>query len=318
MKKQTTLPLREGRQFAVAQRRQISGRGRGLSIGPLPENAARFRPALKGRVVILLSLLLAACGQKEDHGWLGYAEGDNVFISAPQPGWVSRLDVERGTQIHKGQVLFTLDDTQQQSGRDQAAALLPQITAKIAQAQATLDLTRKTLVRQQALAHAQAGVPTALDQSQAAYTQAQGVVAQLQAQESQAEAALSGAQYSLSQRDVVSYVDGTVQDIYFHQGEYAPGVTPVISVLPAKNIYARFFVPETEFAKVHLGDKVHITCDGCTPMDATVSFIAQQQEFTPPVIFSVGNREKLVFKLEARAPQGLALHPGQPLEVTPR
>ncbi len=53
-------------------------------------------------------------------------------------------------------------------------------------------------------------------------------------------------------------------------------------------------------------------------MDAKISFIAQQQEFTPPVIFSVGNREKLVFKLEARAPGGLKLNPGQPIEVRPQ
>jgi HlyD family secretion protein len=48
-----------------------------------------------------------------------------------------------------------------------------------------------------------------------------------------------------------------------------------------------------------------------------VSFIAAQEEFTPPVIFSIGNREKLVFKVEARAPGGLALHPGQPVDVRP-
>jgi HlyD family secretion protein len=268
--------------------------------------------------LLILALLLAACGEKEDHGWLGYAEGDAVFISAPQAGWVARMDVERGTLVHKGQVLFVLDDTQQQASRDQAAAVLPQIKAQIAQAEATLDLNRKTLDRQIGLAKAHAGVPTALDQSRAAYETSQGVVAQLQAQESQAEAALSGAQYSLSQREIVAYVDGAVQDIFFHQGEYAPASTPVISILPPKNVYARFFVPETEFSKVHLGDTVRVTCDGCKPMAARVSFIAQQQEFTPPVIFSVGNREKLVFKLEARADQGLALHPGQPIVVAPQ
>jgi HlyD family secretion protein len=228
------------------------------------------------------------------------------------------MNVRRGTMVHKGDVLFVLDDTQQQASRDQAAAMLPQIQAQIAQAQATLILNRKTLDRQIGLAHAHAGVPTALDQSQAAYTTSQGIIAQLQAQQSQAQAVLSGAQYSLSQRAIVAYVDGAVQDIYFRQGEYAPASTPVISVLPPRNIYARFFVPETEFSKIHLGDAVRITCDGCKPIAAKVSFIAQQQEFTPPVIFSVGNREKLVFKLEARADGGLPLHPGQPIEVTPR
>ena len=65
----------------------------------------------------------------------------------------------------------------------------------------------------------------------------------------------------------------------------------MISILPPKNIYVRFFVPETQFGKVHLGEKVRISCDGCKPIDATITFIAQQEEFTPPVIFSVGGRE---------------------------
>ena len=55
--------------------------------------------------------------------------------------------------------------------------------------------------------------------------------------------------------------------------------------------------------------------------DLTVSenldFIAQQEEFTAPDIFSVGNREKLVFKSEARIPGGMKLNPGQPVEVRP-
>ncbi len=67
-----------------------------------------------------------------------------------------------------------------------------------------------------------------------------------------------------------------------------------------------------------LGQNVTIHCDGCAKdITATVSFIAAQEEFTPPVIFSVGVREKLVFKIEARAPGGLPLHPGQPVDVRP-
>jgi HlyD family secretion protein len=51
--------------------------------------------------------------------------------------------------------------------------------------------------------------------------------------------------------------------VYFRQGEYAPAQTPVVAILPPENIFARFFVPETEFARVRLGQKVRITCDGC-------------------------------------------------------
>jgi HlyD family secretion protein len=77
-------------------------------------------------------------------------------------------------------------------------------------------------------------------------------------------------------------------------------------------------VPESQLASVHLGQKVKVSCDGCgAPLDARITFIAQQEEFTPPVIFSIDNREKLVFKLEARGPGGLNIKPGEPVDVRP-
>jgi len=263
-------------------------------------------------------LLLCACGRNDDTGWLGYGEGDNAFISAPQPGWVSNMKVQRGQSVHLGDFLFALDDTHEIAVRNQAVAAIAQAKAQIAQEQANLALTQKTLSRQQGLARAGAGVPTTLDQAQSSYRQSAARITQLQGQENQAEASLADANYQLAQRSVIAHTQGRIEDIYFHNGEYVPASTPVLAILPPGNVFVRFFIPETQFAHVHLGQKVRISCDGCASnIDATITFIAQQEEFTPPVIFSVGNREKLVFKLEARALGGLKINPGQPVEVHP-
>jgi HlyD family secretion protein len=173
------------------------------------------------------------------------------------------------------------------------------------------------LARQNRLLQANAGTQQALDQAQNNAKQSVARIAQLHSQIGEMEASLSGAAYNLSQRRIVALTEGPVEDIYYRPGEYVPASTNVVSILPPANIYVRFFVPETQFAHVHLGDHVRITCDGCKPMQATVTFIASQQEYTPPVIFSVGNREKLVFKVEARAKGGLPVHPGQPVDVHP-
>jgi HlyD family secretion protein len=265
----------------------------------------------------LLLLMLIACGQKPDDAWLGYGEGDNAFIAAPQPGWVTEMKVQRGQVVHQGDLLFVLDNTQQQASRDQAEGTLAQARASLKQEQSNLVYLRTELDRQNGLARAGAGTPAQRDQALTNYQQSAARISQLGAQITQMNASLAGATYGLSQRQVVAQTDGPVQDIYFRQGEYVPGATPVVSILPPANVYVRFFVPETQLARVHLGQKVRISCDGCKLIDATVSFIAQQEEFTPPVIFSVGNREKLVFKLEARAPGGLKINPGQPVEVRP-
>ena len=269
------------------------------------------------KLSLIILLLLAGCDQRQDDGWLGYGEGDAAFVAAPQAGWITQMAVERGQMVHRGDLLFVLDDTQQQSSRDQAEATLAAAKASLVQEQANLAYAKTELTRQDNLARAGAGLPTQRDLAQNTYRQSAARITQLQAQIGQVEASLSGAAYGLAQRRVIAQADGPVQDIYFRTGEYVPASTPVVSLLPPANIYVRFFVPETQIARVHLGSKVRVTCDGCKPVDARVSFIAAQVEYTPPVIFSVGNREKLVFKLEARLPGGLKLHPGEPVEVRP-
>ena len=273
---------------------------------------------MKRIVLLACLLLLTACGKNTDSAWLGYAVGDNAFIAAPQAGWVARLAVQRGAAVREGQTLFTLDDTSQASARDQALAAIALASGQLTEAEANLDLTHRELIRQSGLLRDSAGTKQAYDIAKSNYDQAVARIAQINAQQEQARAALTNARYQLSERDVIARTAGRVEDVFFRTGEYAPAKTPVVSILPPKNIYVRFFVPETEFSHVKLGQRVSIGCDGCAAgITATVTFIAQQEEFTPPVIFSIGSREKLVFKLEARAPGGLKLNPGQPVQVRP-
>ena len=270
------------------------------------------------RLTILLALFLAGCGAKEDHPWLGYAQGDTAFIAAPQAGWVSRMTINRGDWVNQGEHLFTLDNTRETAARDQAVANLTQAKAALAQEEANLAFAQKSLERQQGLARANAGVPTQLDQTLASYRQSQAHIAQLEGQIRQMEAGVVDSAYQLSQRDVVALTSGRVQDIFFWPGEFAPAMTPVVSVLPPDRVFVRFFVPQSQFASIKLGQEVRISCDGCGQgMTARITFISAQQEFTPPVIFSEDSRERLVFKIEARTPGGLRLNPGQPVEVRP-
>ena len=275
---------------------------------------------MKHRGVVALSLLLvvAACRQAADLPWLGYGEGDYAMISAPQGGWVTSLAVERGQMVHRGDLLFTLDSLEQLATRDQAVASLGQARASLTQEQANLEYAETELARQDRLAGDSAGTPATRAQAENTAKQSRARIAQLDAEIAQMQASLNGAEYALSQRRIVARTEGPVEDIYFRPGEYVAPSTAVVSVLPPANVYVRFFVPETQLARVHLGQKVRISCDACQPTDAVITFIASSEEYTPPVLFSVGNREKLMYKLEARAPGGLPIHPGQPVEVRPR
>jgi len=292
-----------------------------------------------------LFLTLAGCSAEEDPAWLGYAEGEQAFIAPPQPGWVTSIEVMRGEAVSVGDVLFTLDATRELAARDNARAAISaaeamttqadaqaaQASAVRAQADADAERFQSEYERQQGLAAiggtpqrevetAQASLRGAVARRSAAdaqRAQAIGARAQAEAQIEEARAALATVEFNLSERSVSARVAGTVEDIYFRTGEYANGA-PVLSILPPENIFIRFFIPETEVATLQLGDQVRIGCDGCPEdLTANISFIAREVEFTPPVIYSVNNRQKLVFKAEARAPGGLALRPGLPVDVTP-
>lgn len=268
------------------------------------------------RLGLVFLVLLAGCS-KPDDAWLGYAEGDYAYISAPTAGWVTKLAVERGAVVKEDQPLFTLDDTSQIASRDSANADIAQAEGKMATAVANLDLTQKELTRQAALLKSSATSKQNYDTAKADYDSAVAQIDQIKATEASARATLAGAAYQLTQRSILSRTHGRVEEVYFREGEYAPAQTPIVSVLPPENVYVRFFVPESQFSKIRLGQKVKIGCDGCGEIVATIAFIANSYEYTPPVIFSLSSRDKLVFKVEARASGGLKLHPGQPVDVRP-
>jgi HlyD family secretion protein len=102
-------------------------------------------------------------------------------------------------------------------------------------------------------------------------------------------------------------------------GDFVPAGSPVVSLLPPGNVKARFYVPEPALARIRAGTEVKLACDGCgAPISATVDYVSNRAEYTPPVLYSKENRGKLVFLVEARplAADAAKLKPGQPVDVT--
>jgi HlyD family secretion protein len=133
-----------------------------------------------------------------------------------------------------------------------------------------------------------------------------------------ARAALEQSQWRLTQKAVTSPMNALVFDTLYAQGEFIPAGNPVVSLLPPGNIKLRFFIPETRLGEIKLEQKITATCDGCAaPINATISYISRQAEYTPPIIYSKESRAKLVYLVEARpAPDdAIKLHPGQPVDV---
>jgi len=307
-------------------------------------------------ILLAAAALLAACGAKEPPSLQGYVEGEYVRVAAPFAGTLVSLDAQRGTQVEPGAALFALEaeseDTARREAQERArkaAAMVEDLRkgkrpteiessrAQLAQAevaarlserewQRQLDLVSKGFVSQSRADEAKA----ARDNDRNKVVQVQNELATVQsgarpdeiraaeAEAAAAREALAQADWRLRQKTVTATVAGMVSDTLFTKGEFVPAGSPVVSLLPAANVKVRFFVPEAKLGAVKVGQKVSLACDGCAgAIEATISFIASQAEYTPPVIYSKDNRAKMVFLVEARpAPQeAVKLHPGQPVDV---
>ncbi len=291
--------------------------------------------------------------------WQGYAEADFVKVGPTQSGLLTAVKVARGDVVAKGALLFTQDDVADVAARDQAREQLaqaqrqlanlqaPMKPTEIAQAQANLADAQATLARTASdLARGQAQLPAggvsrqAVDQMHADRLSAQAKVDGMQAMLAQAQApmgreteiqaqkasvaayqaALDMAEWRLAQRYASAPAGGRIADVLARPGETMMAGDPVVSLLPPENIFVRFFVPEPVLGSLHRGDQVGLKCDSCANgLTATISYIAPQAEYTPPLIYSEDNTAKLVFLIEARPPpdQATRLNPGQPVEVHP-
>lgn len=271
----------------------------------------------------------------------GYVEGDLVLVGPESAGRIVELAVDSGSKVEAGQHLFALDDEVQKAQRDEAAAKLEDLKASVQRpeqvavlqaaqrrAEAALDLSRKELDRQRELFKKGYSAEARLQQAQATFERDEAALtearrqieaAELSARTSEiagAEAALDGAEKALAKRRVAAPVAAGVEDVYFRAGEVVSAGQPVLALLPPGNRKVRFYVPEPQLSGLRLGQEVEVLCDGCAaPLRATLTFIASEAEFTPPVIFSQEERAKLVFRAEARLVNAEALPLGLPVDV---
>lgn len=308
--------------------------------------------------LLLSCWLLVGCQPAPAPGWSGYVEGDYVYVSAALAGTLTQLNVRSGDQVTQAMPLFALEADSEQAARLEAEARLARasaqlanaakgrrrdevavIQAQISQARAQAQLTASELAREQQLV--QQGFVSAARRDDLRAAQAQSAarleelaaqlrVAQLPARVDEraaaaadVEAARQAVQQSAwrtAQKSRTAPVSALVADTFFRVGEWVPAGQPVLSLLPGGNVKARFFVPEATIGALKIGAAVTLHCDGCAaPIAARITFISNQAEYTPPVIYSNVQRAKLVFMVEARPSpvDGARLKPGQPVDVHP-
>jgi len=306
---------------------------------------------------LVLTALLTACSRPANKGFQGYVEGKYVFVASPQGGRLETLSVGRGEVISVSHPLFALDHEPEAAAVEQAERAMHADVARLADLQTgkrppEIDAIRAQLAQAQSemqksvallksyeKQYAAGGISetdlitarAAVESNSAVVRQYQRniAVAELPGREQQVNAqiqvvaadraSIAQARWKLQQKQITSPRDGLVFDTLYRPGEWVSAGSPIVQMLPPENIEIRFFVPEATVGSLKVGQTISVHCDGCkSDVPASITFISNQVEYTPPVIYSNENRARLVFMVIAKPTPDNAplLHPGQPLEVT--
>ncbi|MBC7280707.1 HlyD family efflux transporter periplasmic adaptor subunit [Hoeflea sp.] len=300
----------------------------------------------------LLSAL--ACGSPGPLA-VGYVEGEYVLVAPIETAQIVDLDVRRGDHVSAGQALGRLERRDAEIAVAQAEAALAQaqsqlanlqqgrrpeeiasIEAALGSARAQAEEAGRVMQRQEELLAQGISTQATFDSASTSAELARAKVAELEANLAvarlparadeikaaeaavgQASAVLEAAEWRLAKRTLSIPQSGVVSDIIRNTGEVAGPQAPVLSVLPDGALKLKVYVPEFALSSLRLGTRLVVHCDGCGDgMRATVSYISADPEFTPPVIYSLENRQKLVYLVEARPDDSAwALAPGQIVDV---
>lgn len=292
------------------------------------------------------------------HSTVGYIEGDYRYLVAPRSGWLKSVTVNLGDTLHRGQLAFNYRSDAEQFAVNQADAQLQSqiaqsqnlttgarpeeiasLQAQFKAAQAQLLLAKQTLERYQMLQRSDAVAQVQVDEMVTQVRTAQAAVDSIQAQiraanlparqqtqnasiatSKAAKAALEKAQYDLSQLNVNSELAGEVIQVYYHTGEYVTQGQPIVQILPHANRKVIFYVPQDKLSTLRVGQVLNLQGIGSQQSlsNASIRYISPQASYTPPVIYSNENADKLTFRVEGvlnTADNMPNLQVGQPVQV---
>ena len=206
---------------------------------------------------MMLGITFLACNNKQQSGQQAvpdYAvitvEPQDVVLTSSYPaairgrqdveirpnvsGFITKLCVDEGANVRKGQTLFIIDPVQYEEAVNVARAAVSVAEAGVATAQLTADNKREL---------ARKNIISSYD-----YQMAENALASQKAALAQAEAQLVNAEKNLSYTSVVSPVDGVMGSIPFRVGALVSptSATPLTTVSDISEMYVYFSMTEKE------------------------------------------------------------------------
>ena len=287
--------------------------------------------------LIAMALLITACNKTPDYDATGIFEATTVTVSSETTGKILSLDISEGDSIKNGQTIAVIDTTmlvlQQKQLNSQKMSVensSPDIVAQVSSLRAQIAHQKHECER---LGRLLADGAT----TQKQYDDAQSQLKVLQAQLDALTSSLSNNRNSISDNAVAlqyqqeqleeqiekstvkSPLTGIVLIKYAEQGEFATPGKPICKIANLNDIYLRSYFTVSQLADIHIGQNVTVIADfgGDKQYEyhGTITWIAQESEFTPKSIQTKDSRANLVYAVKIAVKNDGRLKLGQYGEV---
>lgn len=270
----------------------------------------------KSRIIIIVAMLVIAMpaitvfimrNAFQNHKYLkvsGNIEGNDVRISFRVGGQIQDLLADEGSNLRIGQIVARLNT-------DELTKIQKEAEAQLKAAEFQYRLSKDDYVRFDNLYKAGAVSQQRRDQAR---TQADSDWANVK----QLRASLELANTKLGWAELASPLNGYILVKSAEQGENVQVGAPVFTAVDLNNVWVTAYINETDIGKVKLNQPATVKIDSFPGKSykGWISFISQQEEFTPKYIQTTTERVKLVYRIKVRCDNSsLELKPGMPADA---
>jgi RND family efflux transporter MFP subunit len=188
------------------------------------------------------------------------------MISPKISGKLTRLYVNIGDRVSRGQLVAQLDDEEYRQQVIQAEADLQVARANLEEARSSLELAGRELERVKQLHARGISAESELDVAQGAFTSQGARLKVTQAQVANREAAYNAAQLRLSYTQIHATWQGggerrVIGERFVDEGGLLNINAPILSILEIDPLIAVIHVSDKDYFKVKVGQKVQIRTD---------------------------------------------------------
>ncbi|MCF8308759.1 MAG: efflux RND transporter periplasmic adaptor subunit [Bacteroidales bacterium] len=285
-------------------------------------------------LIIPIALLLVSCDSNEDKSdAYGNFEATEITVSAQAQGELKAFDVKKGAELKEDQMLGYVDTSSLHLQRKQLLAQKQSVKTKLNNLDAQIDVQQQQLenaeiqfnrikkmhadnaATQQQLDDIQGKVKTLKKQIRSVQVQKQGIRSELDVLDTK----LAQVDDKIDKALIQNPVKGTVINKFAEKKELVNPGKSLYKVAVLDEMELKVYISGAQLPHVKIGQKVEVLIDENKienrKLSGTVSWIADDAEFTPKVIQTKEERVKLVYAVKIRVPNDGSLKIGMPGEA---